>query len=166
MQKQVKYEQALKTKYPEQVVIVIAKDKNGKANPVTLGWTMLTSGTPPMMAIALYKGHYSVKCIRRSKCFTLTFPSADMADAALFFGSHSGRNVDKFAEFPCKTSPAEKINSVLLADAVANFECTLAKQIVTGDHVIFVGLVVCSHVNPKRKKRLYSLASGHKLGPV
>ncbi len=165
MQKQVKYEQAVKTKYPEQVVIVVAKDKNGKANPVTLGWSMFASGTPPMMAIALYKGHYSVKCIRHSKCFTVVFPSSDMADAALFFGSCSGRTVDKFAEFPCKTAPAKKINSVLLADAVANFECTLIKQVLTGDHVIFVGLVVCSHVNPKRKKRLYSLAPGHKLGP-
>jgi flavin reductase (DIM6/NTAB) family NADH-FMN oxidoreductase RutF len=165
MQKQVKYEQAVKTKYPEQVVIVVAKDKNGKANPVTLGWSMFASGTPPMLAIALYKGHYSIKCIRHSKCFTLAFPSSDMADAALYFGSHSGRDVDKFANFPCKTVPAKKINSVLLADAVANFECTLVKQVLTGDHVIFVGLVVCSHVNPKRKKRLYSLAPGHKLGP-
>lgn len=33
MQKQVKFEQAVKTKYPELVVIVIAKDKNGKPNP-------------------------------------------------------------------------------------------------------------------------------------
>ena len=33
MQKQVKFEQAVKTKYPEQIVIVVAKDKNGKPNP-------------------------------------------------------------------------------------------------------------------------------------
>ncbi|MCJ7728489.1 MAG: flavin reductase, partial [Sedimentisphaerales bacterium] len=75
MQKQVKFEQAVRTKYPEQVVIVIARDKKGKANPVTLGWSMFASGTPPMMAIAVHKGHYTVKCIRHSKCFTIVFPS-------------------------------------------------------------------------------------------
>ena len=166
MQKKVKFEQAVKTKYPEGVIIAIAKDKNGKANPITLGFTMLASYAPPMMLIGVYKGHYTVKCIRHSKCFTIVYPSADMAEAALFFGSHSGRKFDKLAEFKCKTSPAKKIKSILLTDAVANFECRLVKQIATGDHITFVGEIVCSHVNTKRKKRLYSLGTGHKLGPA
>jgi flavin reductase (DIM6/NTAB) family NADH-FMN oxidoreductase RutF len=166
MQKQVEYEQAIKTKYPEQVVIAIAKDKNGKANPVTLGWTMIVSGVPPMMAIAVAKTHYSVETITHSKCFTIAFPSSEMADAALFFGSKSGRNTDKFAQFNCKLSPAKKIDSVLLADAVANFECVLESQTPVGDHIIFVGRIVASHINTKPKKRLYSIGPVHKLGSV
>jgi flavin reductase (DIM6/NTAB) family NADH-FMN oxidoreductase RutF len=166
MQKQVTFEQAVKTKYPEQIVIVAAKDKKGKANPVTLGWTMIASYDPPMMAIGVYKGHYSVKCIRHSKCFTIAYPSVDMAKAALFFGSHSGRDTDKFAQFNTRTTPARKIDSVLLTDAVANFECRLVKQIPTGDHITFFGEIVCSHINKKTKKRLYSLGKGHKLGSV
>jgi flavin reductase (DIM6/NTAB) family NADH-FMN oxidoreductase RutF len=166
MQKQVEFEQAVKTKYPEQVVIVVAKDKNGKANPITLGWTMFASGTPPMMAIAVASTHYSVECIGHSKCFTVAFPSADMADAALFFGSKSGRDTDKFAEFDCKTQSAKKIDSFLLTDAVANFECTLESQTTAGDHIIFVGRVVAAHTNTESKKRLYSTAPGHKLGPA
>ena len=51
MQKQVEYADAITTKYPEQIVIAIAKDRNGKFNPITLGWTMIVSGEPPMMAI-------------------------------------------------------------------------------------------------------------------
>jgi flavin reductase (DIM6/NTAB) family NADH-FMN oxidoreductase RutF len=164
MQKPAKYEQAIKTKYPEQVVIAIAKDKNGKANPVTLGWTMIASGEPPMMAIAVAKTHYSVTTIRHSKCFTIAFPSSDMAEAALFFGSKSGRDTDKFAEFGCKIEPAKKIDSVLLSDAVANFECTLEWQKAAGDHIIFVGKVVASHINTKPKKRLYTVGPGHKMG--
>jgi flavin reductase (DIM6/NTAB) family NADH-FMN oxidoreductase RutF len=166
MQKKVKYEQAIKTKYPEQVVIAIAKDRAGKANPVTLGWTMIVSGEPPMMAIAVAKTHYSIETITHSECFTIAFPSSEMAEAALFFGSKSGRNVDKFAEFKCKTEPAKEIDSVLLSDAVANFECTLESQMVTGDHVIFVGKVVASHTNTEATKRLYTVGPGHKLGSV
>ncbi|MCJ7675724.1 MAG: flavin reductase family protein [Sedimentisphaerales bacterium] len=164
MQKLVKYEQAIKTKYPEQVVIAIAKDKEGKANPVTLGWTMIASGDPPMMAIAVAKTHYSIKTIRHSKCFTIAFPSAEMADAALFFGSKSGRDTDKFADFDCRAVPAKKVDSVLLADAVANFECSLEWQKPAGDHIIFVGKVVASHINTKPKKRLYTVGTGHKMG--
>jgi len=166
MQKQVEYSDAIKTKYPEQVVIAIAKDKAGRANPVTLGWTMIVSGTPPMMAIAVAKKHYSIKTITHSKCFTISFPSSQMADAALFFGSKSGRDTDKFAEFDCETEPAKKIDSVLLADAVANFECTLESQMPAGDHIIFVGKIVRSHVNTEPKRRLYTVGPGHKLGPV
>jgi len=166
MQKQVEYQEAIKTKYPEQVVIAIAKDRNGKANPITLGWTMIVSGEPAMMAIAVAKTHYSIETITHSRCFTIAFPSSEMADAALFFGSNSGRDIDKFAEFECGTEPAKEIDSVLLGDAVANFECTLESQMVAGDHVIFVGTVVASHTNTEPKKRLYTVAPGHKLGSV
>jgi flavin reductase (DIM6/NTAB) family NADH-FMN oxidoreductase RutF len=164
MQKQVEYSDAIKTKYPEQIVIAIAKDKNGKANPITLGWTMIVSGSPPMMAIAVAARHYSIEAINHSKCFTIAFPSSEMAEEALFFGSKSGRNTDKFAESDCKTEPAEQIDSLLLSDAVANFECTLDSQMPAGDHVIFVGKIVCSHINTEPKKRLYTIAPGHKLG--
>lgn len=166
MQKQVDYSDAVKTKYPEQLVIAIAKDRNGKANPVTLGWTMIASGDPPMMAIAVAKKHYSIEAITHSECFTIAFPSAQMAEAAMFFGSRSGRKVDKFAEFECETGPAKEIDSLLLLDAVANFECTLESQVPAGDHIVFIGTVVCSHMNTESKKRLYTVGPGHKLGPV
>ena len=164
MQKELEYEQAIKTKYPEQVVIAVAKDKNGKANPITLGWTMIVSGKPPMMAIAVAKTHYSIEAIRHSKCFTIAFPSAEMADAALFFGSKSGRDTDKFAEFNCPTEPAKAIDSVLLTDAVANFECTLESETTAGDHIIFAAKIVASHTNTELKKRLYTIGPGHKMG--
>jgi len=166
MQKQAEFPEAIKTKYPEQIVIAVARDKNGKANPITLGWTMLVSGKPPMMAIAVASTHYSIETIRHSKCFCLAFPSSEMADAALFFGSKSGRDIDKFAEFDCKIAPAEMIDSVLLSDAVANFECTLESETIAGDHIIFVGRIVASHISTETQKRLYTVGPGHKLGSV
>ena len=165
-QKQVDYDEAVKTKYPEQCIIVIAKDKNGKPNPMTMGWTMITSGSPPMMAISMGTTRYTTEAIRHSKCFTIAFPSAEQAKAVLFFGTTSGRDIDKFKEFPTRTEPAKQIDSVLLTDAVANFECQLEHEYPTGDHLIFVGRIVASHVNTTPKKRLYITGPGKKLGPV
>jgi flavin reductase (DIM6/NTAB) family NADH-FMN oxidoreductase RutF len=165
-QKQVDYREAIRTKYPEQLIITIAKDEKGKPNPMTMGWTMITSGNPPMMAVSLSKGHYTTKCIKQSKCFTIVYPSSEMADAALFFGTHTGWNTDKFAEFDCPHEPAKEIDSVLLTEAVANFECQLEKEVETGDHIIFVGRIVASHINTEPKKRLYIIGSGSKLGAV
>ena len=166
MQKQVEYAEAVKTKYPEQIVIAVAKDKSGKANPITLGWTMFASGNPPMMAIAVAAAHYSIKAIEHSQCFTIAYPSAEMAQATLFFGSHSGRDTDKLAETGCRTEPARQIDSVLLSDAVANFECVEEARVQAGDHIIYIGRVVVAHVNAEPKKRLYTVAPGYKLGPA
>jgi flavin reductase (DIM6/NTAB) family NADH-FMN oxidoreductase RutF len=87
-----------------------------------------------------------------------------MGEETLFFGSKSGRDTDKLAECKCNTDPAQKIDSVLLSDAVANFECKLVSQAEAGDHIIFIGEIVCSHMNTESKKRLYTIAPGHKLG--
>lgn len=166
MQKQTEYEKAIKTKYPEQIVIVIAKDANGKANPMTAGWTTIVSGSPPMMAVAIVPKRHTAGAIRHSKCFTIAFPSADMTEETLFFGTKSGRDIDKLEVTGCKTEPATKIDSVILADAAANFECELETEIPTGDHILFVGRIVASHANTEPKKRLYTIAPRGKMGPA
>jgi flavin reductase (DIM6/NTAB) family NADH-FMN oxidoreductase RutF len=49
----------------------------------------------------------------------------------------------------------------LLSDAVANFECVLESELLTGDHVIFAGRIVAAHVNEDPDVvRLYNLGGG------
>ena len=166
MQVQTPYDQAIARKYPEQVVLAIAKDSNGKYNPITLGWIMFTSHEPPMMAISVGLTRYSLEVIRQAGEFVVVFPSAAMASEALLFGTKSGHDVDKLAESGVKTQPATAIDGVLLADAVANFECKLVSEHPTGDHVIFVGEVVAAHMNRDASLgRLYSLGDD-RLGGV
>ena len=166
MQKQTEYEKVGKTKYPEPIVFVIAKDANGKANPMTAGWATNVSSSPPMKAVALVPKRYTAAAIRHSKCFTIVYPSADMDAEALFFGTKSGRDIDKLDVTGCKTEPATKIDSVILSDATANFECELETEIPIGDHILFVGKVVASHMNTEPTKRLYTVAAGGKMGPA
>ncbi|GAG42932.1 unnamed protein product, partial [marine sediment metagenome] len=89
-----------------------------------------------------------------------------MASETLLFGTKSGRDLNKLAAAGVKTQPASVIDSVLLADAVANFECKLVSELETGDHVVFVGQVVAAHANEDRSvRRLYSLGDD-RLGGV
>ena len=166
MQKRTEYSEAIKTKFPEAVAYAIAKDENGMANPITLGWIMCTSHQPPMLAISVAFQRHSYETIRLSDCFTLVFPNETQANEALFFGTHSGRDIDKLKEFGTATSPAAEIDSVILDDALANFECVLEGQLITGDHVIFAGRVVASHVNTEPTGRLYTLSTDWKMGGV
>ncbi len=167
MQVGVPYSEAIVRKYPEQVVIALARDAGGKCNPITLGWTMITSHQPPMMAISVGLTRYSLEVIRRAGEFVIAFPSDGMAEDALFFGTNSGRDVDKIAARGTPTQPASEVDCVLLADAVANFECTLESELATGDHVILVGRIVAAHVNQDgTARRLYTLSQNYKMGGV
>jgi len=163
MQKPVNYSEAIASKYPEQIVIAIAKDTKGKYNPITLGWTMIASGSPPMMAISVGKTRWSLEAIRSARQFVIAFPSEQQADQALLFGTKSGRDTDKLAEANAATQPAQAIDGVLLADAVANFECELVGEMDAGDHVIFLGQVVQAHLNEKPLNRLYTVGTGYKM---
>jgi flavin reductase (DIM6/NTAB) family NADH-FMN oxidoreductase RutF len=164
MQQQVDFNEAVKKKFPEGVVYAVAKDAAGKANPITLGWSMQVSQKPPMWAIALRVERYTTDCIRQRKCFTFVMPTVEMGHDAMFFGTKSGRDLDKFAERNTKLVPATSIDSVLVADAVANFECVLDGEMVAGDHIIFTGRVVASHVNTGACRRLYTVETGRVFG--
>lgn len=167
MQKPVTYTEAIARKYPEAIAIAIAKDAEGKHNPITLGWVMCTSHEPPMLAISIGLTRHSLETIRQAKAFVVSFPSAAQKKEALFYGTNSGRDMDKIAKFGGKTQPATKIDSVLLADAVANFECELDGELLTGDHVIFAGKVVASHANEDSEiGRLYTTGTDYRMGGV
>lgn len=167
MQVPTPYETAIRRKYPEQVVIAVTKDAQGKYNPITLGWTMITSHEPPMMAISVGHTRYSLGAIRQAREFVIAFPSSSMAEDALFHGTNSGRDMDKLAECGTRTQQAAEIDSLLLADAVANFECRLESELETGDHVILVGRVMASHVSESDAlRRLYTVGENYQMGGV
>jgi flavin reductase (DIM6/NTAB) family NADH-FMN oxidoreductase RutF len=161
------YSEAIARKYPEQVVIAIAREREGKYNPITLGWSMITSGNPPMMAISVGLPRHSLQVIREAGEFVISFPSEAMGRDALFFGTKSGRDMDKIAVFGTPTQRAKEIDCVLFTGAVANFECLLESELPTGDHVIFAGRVIAAHINEEPGiRRLYTLRKGHRMGGV
>ena len=157
---------AILKKYPEQIVILFAKEQSGRVNPITIGWTMITSHHPPMMAISVGITRYSLNIIREAVEFVIAFPSAYQEKETLLFGTKSGSNAHKLKESGVSTSPAKQIDCLLLYDAVANFECSLAGEFISGDHVIFVGNIIKAHINPVAPGRLYTIAKEYKMSGV
>lgn len=167
MQMQVEHNKANQRKYPEQVIILTAKDKDGKHNPMIASWTMITSFSPPMMAVSVGLRRHTLQAVRHSKEFVITFPSVTMEDEVICFGSKTGKKTDKLAESGAQWKKATKIDSVIFEDAVANFECKLVSELVTGDHVIFAGEIVCSHMHEDESlQRIFAVSKGGKLGAL
>ena len=161
--KKVEVSEAWAKKYPEPVVLVTSII-NGKPNIIPLGWSMITSFVPPMMAISIGHSRYSHEIINKTKEFILAYPNEDMGKEVLYCGTHSGREVDKFKETGLKSSPAKLVKPPLLTEAVANFECKVVSQSDTGDHTIFAGEVVTAYVSSEKKRRLYTLDKDRNFG--
>jgi flavin reductase (DIM6/NTAB) family NADH-FMN oxidoreductase RutF len=158
--------EAMKRKYPESIAWATCVDDQGHPNAIALGWCMNTSGEPPMLAISVGHTRYSHDLIEKAGEFVVVFPSEQMAEATRVVGTQSGRDGDKMAASGVTLLPATKVRSPLVDDACANFECRLVGSLCTGDHTLFVGQVVASHVGPDALRRLYTLGGNQGFGPV
>lgn len=161
MQKNVEFNLAVNRKTPEHTAILIARSSEGKYNPMTLSWMMQTSFDPLMFALSIGSERYTLEAVKAAKEFVIAYPSTSMQRDMLLFGSKSGHQVDKLAEAGTKTEKAEKVDSLLLSDAVANFECVYDSSMESGDHIIITGRVVAAHIHDDESvKRVCFLGKG------
>jgi len=147
---------AMRRSIIEPVVFVISVDNNGKPNGMTASWNMKVSYEPPMLAIALQDSKNTHKLILQSKEFTVSIPSPELKEQIEYFGSVSGKDIDKFAISGIKNQPATKIRPPLLSDARINFECKLHSYLKPADHYIFFGEIVAAHLDETKEQLFYT----------
>lgn len=150
--------EAMQVKYPEWVVLVVARDGQGKANLMPAGWGMICSGNPPMVCVAIGHSRYTHRCVEETGEFVFAWAGEGQAELVEYAGSHTGAEVDKFQEFAIPTAPAAVVNVPLLAGAAANLECKLSQAVTTGDHTVFVGEVVAAHLPDRPIAKLDNFA--------
>ena len=146
--------QALKHKSPEWIDLVVSRGADGSVNVMPVGWSTVASGTPLLYAVAINARHHTTRLIRETRQFVVAAPSAAMAQATLYCGTHSGREGDKVGPSGLALAPARVVQVPLLSQAVYNLECTLHAAVETGDHVLFVGKVVAAHLDEGAGPRL------------
>jgi flavin reductase (DIM6/NTAB) family NADH-FMN oxidoreductase RutF len=124
---------------PRPICIVTTVEPGGRANAITLGWSMPTSFQPPLLAVSVAHTRYSHLLLERGREFVLNVPSAEQRDLAFDIGGCSGRDVDKFEQFEMTAVPARQVAPPVIGDCLAAVECRIVDQISTGDHTIFIG---------------------------
>jgi flavin reductase (DIM6/NTAB) family NADH-FMN oxidoreductase RutF len=154
MLKEVSASQALKHKYPEWIDLVVSRGTDGGVNVMPVGWSTIASGTPLLYAVAINARHHTTRLIHETREFVVAAPSAAMAEATLYCGTHSGREGDKIWPAGLQLVPASVVQVPLLGGALYNLECALHGAFETGDHVLFVGEVVAAHLDEEAGPRL------------
>jgi len=132
--------------YPMPVTLVGANVK-GKPNFLTVAWFTAAAHTPPRVAVALNKAHYTNQGIKENKTFSVCIPSEDMIEAADFCGLFSGNKTDKSMVFD--VFYGELRTAPMITGCPLNIECKLDKVIDNGSNEMFIGDVVSTFTENK-----------------
>ncbi len=145
--------------HPRLTILVTSIDKEGKPNIITLAWSMITSFTPPMLALSVGPQRYSHDLIKEQKEFTVNIPTMKILKETLFCGRVSGRDYDKFKITGLTPEPAETVKPPLIKECIAHLECKVKDTMVTGDHTIFAGEILKAIADNKAFNEKYDIES-------
>lgn len=162
-------DEAMAGKYPEWIIMVVARDQSGRANVMPAGWGMICSGEPRLVAVSIAPSRYTHRCIESTGEFVFAWAGQRQAELVRQTGSCSGADVDKFSQFSIPIAEPAVIETPLLAEAAVNLECRTVASHPAGDHTIFVGEVVAGHLPEEPRSILLnfggSFAPGFPLRP-
>ncbi|HEB76246.1 MAG TPA: flavin reductase family protein [Nitrospirae bacterium] len=128
--------------YPTPVMVVATYDMDGRPNAMTVSWGGICCSQPPCIAVSLRKATYSYDNIVAHKAFTVNIPSAEHVREADYFGTVSGRNVDKFSVTGLTPVKSERVNAPFIEEFPLVLECRVLHTVEIGLHTQFIGEVL------------------------
>jgi flavin reductase (DIM6/NTAB) family NADH-FMN oxidoreductase RutF len=148
---------------------LVVLDPHGKPNPMTIGWGQIgIVWSRPVFTVLVRQNRYTYECLRAAESFTVSVPGPGALKDALFLcGTKSGRSLDKFRAAGLTAAPARVIETPIVAECVAHYECrALAHPLVAMDditaadvidrfsyvagntHAVFFGEIVATYATP------------------
>ncbi|MBI4705842.1 MAG: flavin reductase family protein [Deltaproteobacteria bacterium] len=155
--RELSWDEAITLASPHPYVLGVTADAAGKPNALGLGWWTICSWEPPMMAVSLGKRRYSRQALEYCRELVVCLIGEEHARGAWICGTKSGRKTDKLALAGFTTVPSLVVKVPTIAECVLAFECQLAGELETGDHILYVGKVVAIRGAAGSPKHLYSL---------
>ena len=135
--------------FPCPVILLTCVDSVGKPNIITLAWVGVACSDPPTLSVGVRPQRHSYKIIEDSGEFVVNIPGKNLLKQTDYCGIVSGKDVDKFSKTGLTQEPAEKVRPPLIKECPVNMECIVKKKIPLGTHDLFLGEVVCVHVDKK-----------------
>ncbi len=137
---------------------LITSDGTNGPNIMACEWTHHISYNPGLVAICLGHTKATVQNIRNSKEFGISLCSKDQSIISSIAGGYSGseyNKIDAIREMGFEFVKANKIKPFMVKDAALNIECILHKEIILGDHIMFVGEVIEASYDSERYPLVY-----------
>jgi flavin reductase (DIM6/NTAB) family NADH-FMN oxidoreductase RutF len=123
-------------------VVLVTTKWRAASDVMPVAWSMPLSADPPFVGICVHSSRHTHDMIKFSEEFALNFPGRALLNHVQYYGSVSGREVDKLDLSKLPTFNARKIEAPLLEGCVAFIECGVEDALRIGDHTLFIGRVV------------------------
>lgn len=128
--------------HPVPVWVIGTYDREGKPNASTVAWGGICCSKPPCVAISLRKATYSHGNIVERKAFTVNVPSEKFLKETDYFGTVSGRTVNKFGETGLTSVKSDLVDAPFVKEFPIVLECKLLHTIELGMHTEFIGEIM------------------------
>jgi len=127
---------------PAPVWVICSYDAEGKPNAMTASWAGICSSNPASVTVSLREARYSYGNIVGRKAFTVNIPSSRFAAETAFFGTVSGRDIDKFKATGMTAVRSDLVDAPYIMEFPLVLECRLTGTYNVGGHVMFIGEIV------------------------
>jgi flavin reductase (DIM6/NTAB) family NADH-FMN oxidoreductase RutF len=143
-------------------VVLVSSAWKGKMNIMTMGWHTVMEFTPSLIGCIISNQNHSFGMIKKSRECVINIPTQDMARKVVGIGNCSGSEIDKFKEFKLTAISASKMNTPLIQECYANFECKIYDAKLVNQYNFFIFEVVKAHVaiSPKYPRTLHFRGDG------
>jgi len=128
--------------FPTPVWVIGSYDKNGKPNVMTSAWAGICCSKPPCVTISLRKETYTFGNILERKAFSVNIPSELFAKETAYFGSVSGRDIDKFSVTGLTPVKCDLVDAPCIKEFPIIIECKLRQTLEIGSHTVFIGEIM------------------------
>lgn len=128
--------------YPTPVLVIGTYDKDGKPNVMPSAWSGICCSVPPCVGVSLRKATYTYSNIVARKAFTVNVPSEKYAKEVDYFGTISGRDVDKLSKAGLTPVRSEIVDAPYIKEFPIILECRLLQAVEIGLHTQFIGEIL------------------------
>ena len=129
-------------KIPHGLFICTVRDGE-EINGFTASWVTQASFVPPLVVMCVRSDGSSHETIKKTKNFALNILRSDQKDlAAIFFKPQKGLG----GRFESTSYKFGDLGLPLIEDTIGSLECSLIGSVEHGDHSVFVGQVISTHL--------------------
>ena len=116
---------------------------------LTVSWTGIVSSNPFRLYISVQPTRHSYPYIKESGEFVVNIPDETLLTIADYCGTHSGKDVDKFAVCHLTPEPCKHISAPMIAQCPVSIECRVFKSMDLGSHEMFIADILATHIAPE-----------------
>jgi flavin reductase (DIM6/NTAB) family NADH-FMN oxidoreductase RutF len=128
--------------FPTPAWVVGTYDKQGKPNVMTAAWGGICCSKPPCVGVSLRKATYTYGNLMERKAFTVSVPSEAYAKETDYFGTVTGREVDKFSATGLTAVKSDAVDAPYVKEFPLVLECKVIHTSELGLHTHFVGEII------------------------